>query len=459
MKSESSKVMFKRLLFIIPVIIAVAIVVMLVKSRKGPERLAAEERAQTVRVIKLVTTDVTPRAIGYGYVKPGQVWQAVAEVSGKIVEVSPAFKTGNFAKAGSVLVRIDPAAYKLAVAQMEANIEEMQAQIDQLNSQAKNLQTSLEIEKAALKLNKTNMERNKSALADNSVSYLQYEQTQLSYQAQLAKVQNLENELNLIPSNKKALEAGLAMNRAKLEDAHLNLKNTDITVPFNSRITGTSAEIGQFVQKGQTIATADGTGIAEIAAQIPMNKMANLLRSVERKPMATTDRDMEMITKRFGLQVKVRLPDENFKAEWEARFARADAAIDAQTRTFGAIVAVDDPYKKIITGVRPPLVRNMYCEVEISGRIIPDTIVIPRAAIHDEFVFLVNSESRLERRKVIVDFPQTDFYVIKQGLKPEEMLVVSDLVPAIEGMLLITREDKNLSERLMASAAGRSEIK
>jgi multidrug efflux pump subunit AcrA (membrane-fusion protein) len=459
MKSESSKVMFKRLLFIIPVIIAVAIVVMLVKSRKGPERLAAEERAQTVRVIKLVTTDVTPRAIGYGYVKPGQVWQAAAEVSGKIVEVSPAFKTGNFAKAGSVLVRIDPAAYKLAVAQMEANIEEMQAQIDQLNSQAKNLQTSLEIEKAALKLNKTNMERNKSALADNSVSYLQYEQTQLSYQAQLAKVQNLENELNLIPSNKKALEAGLAMNRAKLEDAHLNLKNTDITVPFNSRITGTSAEIGQFVQKGQTIATADGTGIAEIAAQIPMNKMANLLRSVERKPMATTDRDMEMITKRFGLQVKVRLPDENFKAEWEARFARADAAIDAQTRTFGAIVAVDDPYKKIITGVRPPLVRNMYCEVEISGRIIPDTIVIPRAAIHDEFVFLVNSESRLERRKVIVDFPQTDFYVIKQGLKPEEMLVVSDLVPAIEGMLLITREDKNLSERLMASAAGRSEIK
>jgi len=459
MKSESSTVMFKRLLFIIPVIIAVVFIVMLVKSRKGPERLPVKERAQTVRVIKLGITDVVPRAIGYGYVKPGQVWQAVAEVSGKIVEVSPAFKIGNFAKAGSVLVRIDPAAYKLAVAQMEANIEEMRAQTAQLDLQVKNLQTSLKIEKAALKLNKTNMERNKRALEDNSVSYLQYEQTQLAYQAQLSKVQNLENELNLIPANKKALEAGLAMNRAKLEDARLNLKNTAVTVPFDSRITETNAEIGQFVQKGQTIATADGTGTAEIAAQIPMSKIANLLRSVEHKPLFRDDRGMEKITKRFGLQVKVRLPDENFKVEWDARFARADATLDAQTGTFGAIVAVDYSYKKVITGVRPPLVRNMYCEVEISGRIIPDTIVIPRAAIHDEYVYLVNSENRLERRKVIVDFPQTDFYVIKQGLKPEETLVVSDLVPAIEGMLLITREDKNLSKRLMASAAGHSKIK
>jgi len=459
MKSESSKVMFKRLLFIIPVIIAIVIIVMLVKSRKGPERLAAKERAQTVRVIKLSALDVIPRAIGYGYVKPGQVWQAVAEVSGKIVEVSPSFKTGNFAKEGSVLVRIDPAAYKLAVAQMEASIQEMQAQISQLDLQVKNLLTSLKIEKSALKLNKTNMERNKSALADNSVSYLQYEQTQLAYQAQLSKMQNLENELNLIPSNKKALEAGLAISRAKLEDAHLNLKNTAVTVPFNSRITETSAEIGQFVQKGQTVATADGTSSAEIAAQIPMSKMADLLRSADHKPLHSTDRSMEKLTKLFGLQVKVRLPDESFQVEWEARFARADATIDPQTGTFGAIVAVDNPYQKVITGVRPPLVRNMYCEVEISGRIIPGTIVIPRAAIHDKYVFLVNSESRLERRLVVVDFSQTDFYVIKQGLKAEETLVVSDLVPAIESMLLIAREDKQLSERLMASAAGRSKIK
>jgi len=99
--------------------------------------------------------------------------------------------------------------------------------------QVKNLLTSLKIEKSALKLNKTNMQRNKSALADNSVSYLQYEQTQLAYQAQLSKMQNLENELNLIPSDKKALEAGLAISQAKLEDAHLNLKNTAVTVPFN----------------------------------------------------------------------------------------------------------------------------------------------------------------------------------------------------------------------------------
>lgn len=459
MKSGSSKTIFKRVLFIIPVVIAVAIVVLLVKARQGPERLPPKERVRTVRVIKLSALNVIPRAIGYGYVKPGQAWQVVPEVSGKIIEVSPAFETGNFAKQGIILLRIDPTAYQLAVAQMEANIEDMRAQIVQLAFQSQNLKTSLAIEKKALTLNKNNMERNKRALEDKSVSYLQYEQTQLAYQAQLAKVQNLENELNLMPSNRKALEAKLAMNQAKLEDARLNLANTAIEVPFDCRITDISAEIGQFVQKGQTIATADGTASAEIAAQIPMQKMANLLRSVDHQPLSATERNMAAITQRFGLKVKVRLPVETFKVEWEARFARADATLDAQTRTLGAIVVVDNPYQQMIVGVRPPLVRNMYCEVEISGRGIPDAMVIPRAALHDGYVYLVNEQNRLERRRVVIDFPQTDFYVVKNGLKAQETVVVSDLVPAIDGMLLAPREDTALSERLAAAATGNGSVK
>ncbi len=459
MKSESLKILFKRMLFIIPIIIAIGVVVMLVKARKGPERLPIKERAQKVRVIKLAAVDVVPRAIGYGYVRPAKVWQAAPEVSGKIIEVSPSFKIGAFIQRGSVLARIDPAAYQLAVAQMEANIQELKVQKDQLDLKARNLETSLKIEKKSLRLNKDNMDRNKRALADKSVSFVQYEQTQLAYQAQLAKVQNLENELNLMPSNRKALDAKLAMNQAKLEDARLNLNNTDIIVPYDCRITATSAEIGQFVQKGQIIAKADGLGAAEIAAQIPMQKMANLLRSLAPKAMPLGERDMEAITQRFGLKVKVRLPVETLTVEWDARFARADATIDAQTRTFGAIVVVDNPYEKAIVGVRPPLVRNMYCEVAISGRGISDAIVIPRAALHDNDVYLVNSESRLERRQVVVDFSQTDFHVIKQGLKAGEVLVVSDLVPAIDGMLLDGKEDKPLAERLVAEATGRTPIK
>lgn len=141
-----SKDMFRRILIIIPIIISVVIVSGLVRARKGPEHSELKEKARTVRVIQAQTADVIPRAIGYGYVLPGQAWQAVAQVSGKITEVSPVFKKGSLCKEGAVLIRIDPAKYHLAIAQMEASIQSIKAQLAELDSKEQNYKTLLEIE-------------------------------------------------------------------------------------------------------------------------------------------------------------------------------------------------------------------------------------------------------------------------------------------------------------------------
>ena len=70
------------LLAVLPILIAVFITVALVRNRKGPEQLSARENIRAVRMIEIQPIDVTPRAIGYGYVRPARFWQAVAEVSG-----------------------------------------------------------------------------------------------------------------------------------------------------------------------------------------------------------------------------------------------------------------------------------------------------------------------------------------------------------------------------------------
>jgi len=458
-ESETKRSKIKRILIIIPIILALVIVWGLKQSRKGPEKLPLKEAVRKVRVIKADMVDVIPRAIGYGQVEPGQVWQVLPEVSGKIVEVSPAFETGSFVKKDTVLLRIDPAQYELAATQMEAGIESIRAQITELDIQEKNYKISLAIEKQALSLSKKNMDRNKQALKENTVSRLQYEQAQLSYHAQNAKVQNIKNSLTLIPANRKALEANLALNQAKLDDAKLNLKHTSISAPFNCRITEINAEIGQFVQKGQTIASADGTGSAEITVRIPLEKMATLIRSLSSQKISFTGQSMDKIKEIFDLKAIIRLKDGNLEAEWDARFARADATIDPKTRTLGIIVVVDEPYKKAIVGIRPPLARNMFCEVEISGRPVTGTFVIPRSALHEGYLYLVNHENRLERRKVEIDFSQTNFHVIKRGLKSGEQIVVSDLIPAVDNMLLEPEQDNELAASLIAEAAGQSDIR
>ncbi len=447
---------WKRLVLVVPLLIAVAAAILLVRGRKGPEKRPEEERAKAVRVIEAKAVDVAPRVTGYGYAEPGQVWKAVSEVGGKIVEAHPSFEKGGFLRKDEILLRIDPAQYELNKAQMEAGIESIRARLAEISVTEKNIRLSLDIEKKSLELKKKNLERNKKALSSRSVSELQYDQVLLEYQTQLAKLQDLENSLNLIPTTRGTLAAELALNQAKLAQAELDLEHAAIRVPFPCRITEADAEIGQFVQKGQQVGSADGVATAEISARLPMEKMARLLRAVSGERVQIGHISMERIRELFDLKIKVRIKSGSLAAEWDAEFARADATIDPRTRTVGVIVVVRDPYEKTIVGVRPPLVRNMFCEVEISGRPVDGSIVVPRTAVREGLVFVADSEDRLKRRKVAVDFFQEDFAAVSDGICAGERVVVSDPVPAIEGMLLAPEIDRELARRIFAQAEGKA---
>ena len=448
----------KRIAVIVPVIVAVIIVIFLVRGRKEPEKLPVSEDARRVRVIKITPVDIIPRAVGYGYVEPGRTWQAVAEISGKVVDVSPLLEKGEIVKSGTVLIRIDPTPYQLAVAQSEADIQNINAQLEELGAVERNQKSLLEIEEKTLALSRKELERNEQLLKRKILSESNYDKEQASYYLQLTKVQNLKNALNLVPANRKALTANLAMNQVKLETAKLDLEYTIVRAPFNCRITEVKIEKSQFVQKGQVLGGADGTDVAEIEAQISIDKMINLLKSVDRTA-AIAHLDFKTLRDMFQLAARVKLKIGDLEALWDARFVRADATIDPQTRTVGIIVAVDDPYEKIQIGNRPPLVRNMFCEVELKGRPLSRKIIIPRSALHDGQVYMLNPQNRLVRKKIVIDFAQTDFYAVKEGLSEGQWLIVSDLVPAIDGMLLEPLEDAELLERLFLQASGTETIK
>jgi RND family efflux transporter MFP subunit len=347
---------------------------------------------------------------------------------------------------------------------MAANIESINAKLDELDGQEKNYLTSLKIQQDLLKLKQKEWERNQQLMKTRSISSSALDRSLMDYQSQLAQVQEIKNSIALIPTSRKALKAELKSTQIQLEEARVDLKRTEIVAPFNCRITETSAEIGQYVQQGSTIASADGTNRSEITAQLPLESMQKLLAGVDSEPITATaetmDRiRMDKIRDRFGLKVKVRLVNARDRAVWDADFTRTDATLDAQTRTLGVIIAVDNPYGLIIIGQRPPLVRNMFCEVEVSGRSIAEQIVIPRSALHDGWVYVVDGENRLRRRSVDVAFTQSDFAVIHEGLIAGEQVVVSDVMPAVEGMLLAPQEDAAIRERLIVQVAGLTEVR
>lgn len=113
----------KRSLILIPVAIGVAaIVVVAPKMKKPPQKIEAVEFATKVRVIKPLFLEVSPKVLGYGSTAPTRSWDAVAEVAGRINWVSEKLKTGEIISKDSVLLKIDNSEYKLALSQVNAQL-------------------------------------------------------------------------------------------------------------------------------------------------------------------------------------------------------------------------------------------------------------------------------------------------------------------------------------------------
>ena len=443
----------RKWLIVPPLIIGVGIVAFFVTDRSGPRRRPLEEQSRVLHVIKVPEIDVIPRVLGYGTAEPGREWRAVAEVKGRVVDVHPDLEAGALLQAGAEILRIAPAEYRLTVARIEADIAQVAAQLAELDVKEANLRASLKIEAESLALAQRALARSQSAAERRAVAAAQVDKDERSLLAQRQIAQALENSLKLLPAEKRALEASRKVKEAGLAQARLDLDKTTITAPFNCRLGELSIEKGQFLSAGEILFEAHSTDHTEVEAQVPMHLARNLLSTEVRRQIVTT-LNLETVRKLFDVEAIVRFRTGEFMAEWDATFSRIRELIHPQTRTLGIVVSVDKPYEKVIPGTRPPLVKGMFCEVELRGRPRKGLIVIPRSALHEGHVYVVNDEQRLERRKVDVAFAQSSFVCLEDGLRKGELLVVVDPTPAIEGLLVTPEVDETILEALIAEARG-----
>ena len=441
------------LLFVVPVALGLAAVGYAVKNWEGPQRLPPEERVTPVRVVTAPAVDVVPRALGYGSVTPGRIWEAVGEVSGTVIYRHPELEKGAVLRAGTELLRIDPTDYRLAVAQIEANIRSTEAQRAVVDVRAANTKRSLAIEERSIELARKELERKQRLVRQGTISQAAVDQEERAVLVGEQAVQNLRNSMNLLPAERSVLEATRDQLMAQLETARRNLARTTIVAPFNCRIAEVNVEKAQFAVQGKVLVVADSLDVAEVTAQVPIGNLLTLLPpdlDLPLEPGAPMPRLREVA----GLEAIVRLRTGRGDNEWAARFDRISDTVDRRTRTVGVIVAVDDPYRQAVPGQRPPLVKNMYVEVEVRGRPRPGAVVIPRGALYGREVRIAGPDDRLRVREVEVDFVQTNFVVVASGLEAGERVVVSDLPFAADGMRLAPVEDEEALAALVAEAVG-----
>ncbi len=440
----------KELFFFIPVAAGIFLLVTMVNNKKDPSRPELTEQSRPVNVITAMPMTIIPKVTGYGYVHPTETWEALPEVSGKIIEMHPELKKGTFIPKGALLVRIDPQAYGYAESRSAASVMSVEAQLKELEQQKANTEKLLKIERQKMQLTSQELERIKQLFAKGYISASDLDLEEKNLLAQQTSVDNLINTLQLIPSKEKALRAQKDSDISSLSERRLDIEKTVIRAPFDCRISEVNIELNQFAPAGLTLLKAVNISAIEIPVQLSPAEFSNLLSSRIgiKSPLLTTQLDMDAIRKLIGISATVRVPLFNRKAEWQATFMRTSESIDLDTGAITVYVVVDQPYEKISPSERPPLLPNIYTEVELQGSPRENRYVLPFQAIHNSFIHLVDAEHRLHRQKVVVEMVMDDMAVIREGLSGEVLVITTDLVPAIEGMLLEPVINDQLTARI-----------
>ena len=422
-----------------PVALGILAVVFMAGGRQPPMKLDRGEISHAVRTVDVQAVDLVPQAQGYGEVQPARVWAAVAQVAGRVIETHPRLDNGEIIPAGTPLFRIDPVDYELKVAQAGAELAE-------LGVREENTRASLAIDQRNLRLAQREQDRvgelsNKGTASKSDVDNA--ERTMLS--ARIA-VQNTENTLSLLPTQRRLLEA-------KLAQAERDLANTMVSAPFNLRIADLAVEKDQYVGVGQTLFRGDSVDRVEVVAQVALSALRNLF-SGRNGPVPAIAEMNAKLPDFTGFRPLIRMDLGSQTAEWEAEFVRFSDQVDPHTRTIGVVIAVDRPLEKAIPGQRPPLSKGMFVQVVINGHTQPDRIVVPRSAIREGQVYVVGDDQRLQARPVDVLFSQGQLSVIAGGVKAGERLVVGDLIPAVPGMLLDAVPDEAIQAQMLTAARG-----
>lgn len=403
------------------------------------------EAELAVRVQPVLRRAIIATAEGFGRVEAEHSWTAISEVEGRILAVSAGLNTGSIVDEGTVLVEIDQTDNELSRQKTLANIAAVDADLAELAREEENAQRLLLVEQRILKVAEAELARVTSLLERGAGSQATVDTAEKSYLAQQTSVTNLNNTLLLFPAQRDALNATLAVRQAELAEANRALEKSVITAPFRGRVASKSIEVGQFVGTGDTLLSLDSTAAAEVTAEVQPSSFGPVVLSPsERSFLQNGSFDTSQFAEALGqagVYARVELSSaENF-ASWEAEIVRLRGTMDEDTGTMGIVVRVADPLVANQGLRRPPLHSGSFVRVVFSSAPRPDSIAIPRHALHVSdsgapFVYLADADNRLVLQEVTPGEVIGDDVIIRFGLSGGETLVLGLPSPPVQGMKL-----------------------
>jgi len=457
------KKFFKSFIFL-PLLLglAVALVVMKVKSKAPMEHEEVQFPVKAVEVITVSKVPFRARAMAFGNVEPSTVLKAKAEVAGKISYIHPKLKKGASIKKGTVVLRIEPTSFKLSLNQSKAGLAGSQSSLVQLQTEEKSTKRALSISQKNLNVGLKELNRIKSLWNKRLIARSTLDKEEQKVLSLRQQVQDIQGKLSSYASRKAATRAQINQSKSQVDQSKDTLGKTEVVMPFDARVGKVSIEKGEFTPAGGLLFEALGIQAVEINAQLPTKQFRPLISGMTQSKNGASvnlnnPASLQIALSKMNLEARVRLVgDSSDAAIWEGQLIRLSESVDPTRDTLGLVIAVDKPYEGIIPGERPPLLKGMYTSVELFSPAMP-SLVVPRKAVHQGRVYVANDDNTLEIQPIHMLFQQGDMVVLDAGLDGDlvgRKIIISDVVPVIEGMPLKTIAAEAYQQQLVKHALG-----
>ena len=212
--------------------------------------------------------------------------------------------------------------------------------------------------------------------------------------------------------------AAVAAAEAALDRARRDLERAELRAPYAGRVQSKDVDVGQFVNKGNTVGRIYAVDSAEIRLPLPDEQLAFL-----DVPMSYRGSQRQT-----GPRVTLAADFAGRRHTWEGRIVRTEGEIDPVSRMVHVVAEVRDPYAPDSDRSRPPLAAGMFVEATIAGREVQGVVELPWAALRGrDQVLVVDESGRLRFRDVEVLRSTTDSVLISAGLNEGELVTVSTI--------------------------------
>jgi multidrug efflux pump subunit AcrA (membrane-fusion protein) len=408
--------------------------------RPTPKVLTDVDTSPLVEIVQVEKRRLDPIIIGYGRAQPKENWSAISEVTGRVIFRHKELERGRTISKDTIVLKIDPVDYQLAVAQSRSNLKSAELELDRVKLNKRSYEQSRAIEKGRISLAKKELTRKEQLKKQGLISSSELEAQRNAVLVQEKSLWDLDSKLALIPTDTEVAEANVKVAQAKLRESERSLTRTEVILPFDARIGLVNAELDQVVNKQEKLLEVHDLSEMEVTANMSLFDIRRLVSSTTGQAMLPGETVPDIRNLNLSAQVTLDIGDQQFS--WQGTIDRINDSIDIDANTIGLTVKVQNNMGGFDPKIQAPLLKDMYVKVEVTGES-QAILVVPSRALHGNKLYLVGVDNLLTITEVEVSYEQAGLTAIKSGVEENDTVVISDILAPTQGMKIRAASSAN----------------